>query len=118
MYIKSFKSISILIAFFLTVALASAGSIDGCKEYSKLGLPSTQGELLCRKGYLLSHDSTYKTPIWVIEHLTIEKAQGTLPRYDTFKPDPDLKEGERAELSDYRGSGYDRGHMAPAADMK
>ena len=118
MFSKYVKTIFIIVTFFLTVTFVSAGSIDGCKEYSKLGLPGKQGELLCRKGFLLSHDSTNKTPIWVIEHLTVEKAQGSLPRYNKFQPDPDLKEGERAELADYRSSGYDRGHMAPAADMK
>ena len=118
MHNKTLKPLFIIIAFFLSVAVVCAGSIDGCKEYSKLGLPGKQGELLCRKGFLLSHDSTNKTPIWVIEHLTVEKAQGSLPRYNKFQPDPDLKEGERAELADYRSSGYDRGHMAPAADMK
>jgi endonuclease G len=98
--------------------IAFAGSIAGCEEYAKLGMPGKNGELLCRKGYLLAHDSKNKTPIWVIEHLTAEKVKGTIPRYNKFMPDPDLEEGERAELSDYTKSGYDKGHMAPAADMR
>jgi len=107
-----------IIAFLFSLNIAFAGSIAGCEEYAKLGIPGKNGELLCRKGYLLAHDSANKTPIWVIEHLTAEKAKGTLPRYNKFQADPDLEEGERAELSDYKGSGYDKGHMAPSADMR
>ena len=76
------------------------------------------GALLCRKGYLLAHDPVRKTPIWVVEHLSSDKAVGSFVRADNFQIDPDLSEDERAELLDYRGSGYDRGHMAPAGDMK
>jgi len=107
-----------IVALIFGVNIALAGSIQGCKEYMKLGLPGNQGELLCRKGYLLSHSPDNKTPIWVIEHLTEEKASGTIPRYNKFEADPDLNVGERAELGDYKGSKFDRGHMAPAADMR
>ena len=109
----------IIVLFFVFCAGATfAESLEGCKEYAKLGIPGQQGELLCRKGLLLAHSPDNKTPIWVIEHLTTEKASGTLPRYNKFQPDPDLDEGDRAELADYKGSGYDRGHMAPSADMR
>jgi endonuclease G len=108
----------LLIAFFLNATALGAGSIEGCTHYAKLGLPAEKGELLCRKGFLLSHDSNFKTPLWVIEHLTEEKARGSLPRYNKFQADPDLKKGERAEHSDYRKSGYDKGHMAPSANMR
>lgn len=91
---------------------------DACKEFAKLGVPGMEGTLLCRKGYLLAHDPSRKTPIWVAEHLTHDKAGASLARTNNFQPDPDLEEGERAELSDYKGSGYDRGHMAPAGDMR
>ena len=35
---------------------------------------------------------------------------------DPFQPDPALPEDVRTELSDYRGSGYTRGHIIPSAD--
>jgi endonuclease G len=112
------KTVLLLIAFSFSVTIVFAGPIEECKEYSKLGIPGKQGELLCRKGFLLAHSSEHKTPLWVIEHLTAEKAKAKLPRYNKFKADPDLKKGERAELADYKNSGYDKGHMAPSADMQ
>lgn len=42
--------------------------------------------------------------------------QGTLWTGDPFQPDPDIPEGERSELEDYRGSGYNRGHLCASAD--
>ena len=41
-----------------------------------------------------------------------------MPRADDFLPDPQVAEAYRVTTADYRGSGYDRGHMCPAADMK
>jgi endonuclease G, mitochondrial len=108
--------ISIALALFST-SVVSAGPLQNCKEYTKYGVPGSDGEILCRKGYLLAHDPYYLTPIWVAEHLTIQKASGTLKRKNSFKEDPNLPIGKRAELSDYKKSGYDRGHMAPSGDM-
>lgn len=102
---------------YLSVQVALAGPIEECKEFTTYGVPGRVGDLLCRKGYLLSHDPVRKTPVWVAEHLTREKAKMGIKRSDDFRPDADLEPGKRAELSDYRGSGYDRGHMAPAGDM-
>ena len=110
--------LQVVLVCSLWVQFACAGPIEDCKEYAAYGVPGTSGDLLCRKGYLLSHDPARKTPVWVAEHLTRERAQGKLAaRSDDFRADSDLESGKRAELSDYRGSGYDRGHMAPAADM-
>ncbi|WP_026841220.1 DNA/RNA non-specific endonuclease [Citrifermentans bremense] len=105
------------VAFLLTARVVFAGPLEDCQEYVKYGVPSTTGDILCRKGYLLAHDPIRKTPTWVVEHLTVDRVNGALSRKDQFKADPDLPKGRRAELSDYRKSGYDQGHMAPSADM-
>ena len=101
----------------LTTALAS-GPGEKCKEFLLYGLPGATGELLCRTGFALAHDATTKTPVWVAQRMTPERLVNRVTRTDRFAADPDLPPGKRAELEDYRGSGYDRGHMAPAADMR
>ena len=116
------KKSLVILSLTFTVLLSRivfAGALEDCSEYTRMGIPGQDGDLLCRTGYLLSHSSSNKTPFWVIEHLTQEKADANdVKRYDKFMADPNLEKGKRAELSDYKNSGYDRGHMAPAADMK
>lgn len=67
-------------------------------------------------GFSLSFNSAHRVPNYVVWELTREKAQGTEPRKSEFHPDPDVY--GCPTLADYRNSGFDRGHMAPAADMK
>ena len=73
--------------------------------------------IINRTGYTLSYNQYYKNPNWVAWELTREETKGETERYDKFLPDPDLPE-PRVVHKDYTKSGYDRGHMAPAADMK
>ena len=111
----------IVFASFLLILYtpaASATGLLGCEHHVRYGVPSTSPVLLCRLGYALSHDGDKKVPIWVAYHLKRENMAGIHPRSNNFRPDPDLEPGQRAELQDYKRSGYDRGHMAPASAMK
>ncbi len=80
---------------------------------------SAKTHQLCYTGFAALNSGITRTPLWSAEHLTaarVTAAQG-LPRKNTFHADPNLPADERAELKDYKGYGYDRGHMAPNADM-
>lgn len=107
-----------------TAAKATTKAAEGntaAKTGGALEIPimqsSTGGQILKRKGYTLSYNADYKTPQWVAWELTRKETKGTEERTDKFVPDPDVK-GAKAYTQDYTRSGYDRGHMAPAADMK
>jgi len=74
---------------------------------------------LCFRAFAVLHSGLTRGPLWSAEHLMrddIESAR-TLQRVDAFHPESALPPGERAELSDYTRSGFDRGHMAPSGDM-
>lgn len=119
-----------LIVFLSLVALLSClssrclhGSLsdpEGSKAaIEKLECPafSEDDDVICHVGYTTAYNHTTLTPNWVAYELTDKEAQGELPREDAFAQD-EMAKGRQADLSDYRGSGWDRGHMAPAADMK
>ncbi len=74
---------------------------------------------LCFSGYATLFSGVVRTPLWSAEHLTVDRiaAARVLIRVNPFHPEPRLPDNVRSELADYRGSGYDRGHMAPNGDM-
>lgn len=72
-----------------------------------------------RQGYSLAFDASRRNPMWVYEHLTADSLKGNVDRSNSeFKEDENLAKHLRAQLNDYKGSGFDRGHMASAADHK
>lgn len=74
--------------------------------------------IVARQEYVLGHSSQLKIPLWVCDSQKTE-IEGPADRDKSkFLPDPLLAGSPRAELLDYKGSGYDRGHMAPAANHK
>lgn len=74
---------------------------------------------ICYSGYAVMHSGVTRTPIYTAEHLTKERLLKAkeLKRKNSFHPDENIPKSERAEINYYAKSGYDRGHMAPSADM-
>lgn len=81
-------------------------------------LPSSSNrQIIMREHYALSYLEEHEQAEWVAYELTVEEVQGTAERTDDFREDPEVPTGSAA-LKDYYRSGYDRGHLAPAGDMK
>lgn len=100
----------------------TAEDIDKVAELCPFGMPQHAPgwdhgftEFVVRDGYALEHSGQYRIPLWVCERLVPEHLDSRFPRKDHFRADPELS-GPRAELADYKGSGYARGHHAPAED--
>ena len=78
---------------------------------------STTGEIVEHSYYTLSYSEPHEQPEWVAyilkkEHLTYDDRQRPY-----FIEDPKVKT-KSADWRNYKGSGYDRGHLCPAGDRR
>lgn len=114
---------------FEPISLYSASqrsnTFAGCKDLFPSEAPIDPGMFgqynaigLCSDTFASVYSQKTKTPLVVVERLTrssLKEGKG-LERTDKFFPDPRVGSRYRAHPQDYTRSGYDRGHMAPAAD--
>ncbi|KAG5440582.1 hypothetical protein PCK2_000407 [Pneumocystis canis] len=75
---------------------------------------------LIRQGYVSYYDRRMRVPAWVISQITPQSLEvvHSNRRYSKFKEDPQIPEKFRAKLKDYFRSGYDRGHLIPAMNVR
>ena len=76
-------------------------------------------QLIKKPGYTALVNYKTRCPYWVLERLTPTSLAGRASRVSsTFRSDPEIPLQFQATPGDYRGSGYSRGHLAPAANHK
>lgn len=85
-------------------------------ELPQLSVKRSQ-QIIEHLAYTVSYNPEWLVPNWVAYELTAHETNGAQERSNKFLPDP-LVEGDPVITKDYSHSGYDRGHMAPAGDMK
>lgn len=98
MFIKTTRFITFLVVLSLGHAFASQ-------------------EIIKRKHYVLNYNEEHEVANWVSYELEKNHLRNCVKRANNFKSDPMVSTGS-ATVKDYSGSGYDKGHLVPAGDMK
>ena len=121
------KVIAAVFIVVLGVSSAQADDLSQCSqsfyggvypEFSNKKL-SNNTQALCMDGFAVMYSGVSRTPLWSAEHLDRKRLQQAkkIDREDSFHEESRLPQSMRAKLSDYSGSGYDRGHLAPNGNM-
>lgn len=104
--------------FAAALLMCSASALADCENIMPGGEPQIPGSIrLCRaeQAYLTVYNPHCKIPFYSAE--LINKPAGVNQRGNNFREDPALDPSVRSTLNDYKKTGFDRGHMAPAADF-
>lgn len=93
---------------------------DNCPDHvSSHGAPVStivDSQYTCNLNYGVHFRYDTKVAEYVVYRIDPEDISGAVSRKDNFRPDPSIESKFNVTLQQYAGSGYDRGHLSPAAD--
>lgn len=115
----------LILSFFLahvllTTCASGKASLEKARDIPLEMPQSPEGlteQIVKHKGFVLSYNKDMRIANWVAYELTSDEVGGAVKRNGGFYPNP-LVLDIQATNDDYRNSGWDRGHLAPAGDMK
>ncbi|KAJ3274941.1 nuclease [Terramyces sp. JEL0728] len=96
---------------------SAKAALNSAKSILAYGYPGPISDILYREAYIASFNRQTRNPNWAAELITKENGHPDRSK-SHFKEDKSIPAKYRAKLSDYLRSGFDRGHLVPAADIK
>ena len=120
------KILAVVVSSFVVSSAFAAQDFAECHQFFANGqIPVIPHEkefrtrALCFSSFAVLHSGTSHTPVYVAERLSRQSLIDAKDQQRTnkFYAEARLPQSERADIDDYKGSGFDRGHMAPAGDM-
>lgn len=118
--------VSFVVAIAITAILMSDQILNSCNTLKHSNIigdmtqvttaPNTPETIVQYSAMTISFNPQMHIPNWVSWELTGEETDGNVPRAKKFLCDESVP--GCADDWDYSYSGYDRGHMIPAADVK
>lgn len=121
--LKNAIAVAALMLAAVSTSLAANADFSQCRQMFANGQPpalqnqAMAPRALCYSSFAILHSGKSHTPIYVAQRLNKTQVEAKVSRSARFFADARLPRAERAELEDYKNSGMDRGHMAPAGDM-
>jgi endonuclease G len=88
--------------------------IPSLRRETRYGVPASD-LLLFNRHYVLGYSYYFRQAKWALEIVDPDKSD--IGRSDNFRPDYRIADMFRADLIDYKKSGYDRGHLIASANQ-
>ncbi len=89
--------------------------IQSGRREIRYGIPAAD-QVVFKRHYVLGYSYYFRQAKWALE--IIDSSHMRAKRADNFRTDYRIPEMFRADLVDYKGSGYDRGHLVASADQQ
>ncbi|MEM6829535.1 MAG: DNA/RNA non-specific endonuclease [Bacteroidota bacterium] len=90
------------------------------RRETRYGMPAAD-QILYNRNYITGYSFYFRQPKWtleIVDAVSEEENTEEVERLDNFRPDYRIPQTFRADLADFRGSGFDRGHLVASANQR